>query len=79
MMQEMFKNSQIMQISYAKGLVEGFTTEARNIVQEYGPYELDDSVQRKDEFKLARPNSAKCFSMGVQGGITGKGADRYNS
>lgn len=68
-------NKSIIQISYAKGLVEDFTRESRDIVLEYGEYPLDDSLQRQDEYKLARPYKGRVLGRGVLGGITGKGAE----
>jgi predicted phage terminase large subunit-like protein len=70
-----FKHMQIMQISYGKSLVEDFTLASRDIVDSYGPYSLDPSLQRKDSYQLERPNTSKCFCSGVMGPITGKGAD----
>lgn len=70
-------NKKIIQVSYAKGLVEDFTRESRDIVKEYGLFPLDDSLQRQDEYKLARPYKGSVLGRGVGGGITGKGADRY--
>lgn len=65
-----------MVISYGKTLAEGICQTSRELVEFYGDMEMDDTWNRKDSWQFKRPGKFRAHAHGVDGPITGKGADR---
>lgn len=73
-----FPDKRIILSSYAESLAVGFGEKARNILSEFGKkvfgISIDETSSAKNDWKIAKRNGGM-FSVGVGGGVVGRGAD----